>query len=105
MSKVINSTPIATYPSSSNPSKSYEVLSVKDDAGHTYMSCNCPAWTTSTNNRGKQAWERICKHTERARFRAPAQAGPKVAATAPKAKIAPKATTVETDKRFEALEL
>ena len=65
MSKIISTTPIASYPSSSNPAKSYQVLSVKDDAGHTYLSCNCPAWTTSTSNRGKQAWERAPANTLR----------------------------------------
>lgn len=49
-----NYTPVATYPSSSNPNKTYTVS--VDEEGN--LSCNCPAWTF------KRGDVRTCKHVE-----------------------------------------
>ena len=49
-----NYTPVATYPSSSNPNKTYTVS--VDEQGN--LSCNCPAWTF------KKGDVRTCKHVE-----------------------------------------
>ena len=49
-----NYNPVATYPSKSNPSKSYTVS--VDENGD--LSCNCPAWTF------KKGDTRTCKHVE-----------------------------------------
>jgi len=49
-----NYKPVDTFPSSSNPSKSYTVS--EDDQGE--LSCNCPAWTFKKGN------NRTCKHVE-----------------------------------------
>ena len=49
-----NYSPVATYPSSSNPAKVYTVS--VDENGE--LSCNCPAWTF------KKGTTRTCKHVE-----------------------------------------
>ena len=49
-----NYSPVATYPSSSNPSKTYTV-SVDSDGN---LSCTCPAWVF------KKQGARTCKHVE-----------------------------------------
>lgn len=69
-----NYTPVATYPSSSNPNKTYTVS--VDEEGN--LSCNCPAWTF------KRGDVRTCKHVEDyQRDGAPTAAAP---APAPQAK-------------------
>lgn len=52
MTKVYNT--LATFPSSSDPSKLYAVK--QDENGE--ISCNCRGWTTK-----KPGQERTCKHT------------------------------------------
>lgn len=47
-------TPVATYPSSSNPNKVYTVS--VDEQGN--LSCDCPAWVF------KKGDVRTCKHVE-----------------------------------------
>jgi len=47
-------TPVATFPSSSNPNKTYTVS--EDQYGE--LSCNCPAWTF------KKGGDRTCKHVQ-----------------------------------------
>ena len=47
-------TPVATYPSSSNPNKTYTVSA--DEQGN--LSCDCPAWVF------KKGDARTCKHVE-----------------------------------------
>ena len=66
MSKVVQTQQIASFESSSSRGKFYEVQANHTDDGHAYLSCNCMSWTTSSANKGKQAWERTCKHTDRA---------------------------------------
>lgn len=48
-------TPVAYYPSSSNPSKGYTVCEVNDGT----VSCDCMGWTRRNPPGG-----RTCKHTE-----------------------------------------
>ena len=64
MAKVVRQEEVATFKSKSRPGVRYTVLKIKDDENHIYYSCNCPAWTTSPKQKGKQAWERECKHTQ-----------------------------------------
>ena len=47
-------TPVATFPSSSNPNKTYTV----SEDGQGNLSCSCPAWVF------KKGATRTCKHVE-----------------------------------------
>ena len=51
-------TPVATFPSSSDPNKTYTVSS--DENGE--LSCDCPGWTRRNPPGG-----RTCKHVEQAK--------------------------------------
>ena len=53
MSKPISQ--VWTFPSDSNPDKTYETLRYTDQS----MSCNCPGWTRRVAANGS----RSCKHT------------------------------------------
>lgn len=64
MPKLLHSTVMTRNSSRSNPSVSYELRVNLDDEGHVYKSCNCPAWTRGADQKGKQAWERECRHTK-----------------------------------------
>jgi len=48
-------TPVATYPSKSDPTKDYTVCEVNDGT----LSCDCPGWTRRNPSSG-----RTCRHTE-----------------------------------------
>jgi len=47
----------------------YKIHFVRDADGHEYLTCSCPGWTVSKNNKGKEVWERSCKHTVMAESR------------------------------------
>jgi len=68
MSKVYN--PVATFPSSSNPTKTYTVS--EDEQGD--LSCTCPAWVF------KKGGARTCKHVQEVerngRLPSPSSPGP-----------------------------
>jgi len=53
-----------SFKSSSNPDKEYDVLLNVARDNTRWLSCNCPSWTHGTSQRGKQVWERTCKHTD-----------------------------------------
>lgn len=64
MAKILYQAVIERNKSRSNPSVSYEMQINLDDEDHLYLSCNCPAWTRGASQKGKQAWERNCRHTD-----------------------------------------
>ena len=55
---------VATFPSKSDPNRDpYEVRFRNDDEGHSWFSCNCKGWTTSSKQKGLHPWQRDCAHT------------------------------------------
>ncbi len=98
MASIVQTEIVESFESSSRPGTYYEVRRNTDSDRHVYLSCNCRAWTTSTKNRGKQAWERFCKHTQAAERGVPA--GRRTAAAGRR----PRRDNTESG-RFDALEL
>jgi len=50
--------------SQSSPGRSYEIRIREDEAGHEWLSCQCKSWTTGPYQRGKEVFQRYCKHTD-----------------------------------------
>ena len=42
----------------------YEVRLRADMDNHWWLSCQCKSWTTGKHNKGKEVYERRCKHTD-----------------------------------------
>lgn len=49
---------LATYPSSSNPTKSYDIVIANEGTPQAHLYCNCPAW----RNQKAEPAQRTCKH-------------------------------------------
>jgi len=55
---------VGKFPSKSKPGKEYTVLAWLNSDNKAYLSCNCPRWILSAQNRDLQSWERTCTHCE-----------------------------------------